>query len=83
MGQLRAPPLPRAHGLHKTAAMLIPRRFGAVLVLALAVTPDDVADAVVEGVQEQRELIWVPKPMRFVMSGLRHVPRPLFRKLPI
>jgi decaprenylphospho-beta-D-erythro-pentofuranosid-2-ulose 2-reductase len=25
----------------------------------------------------------VPRPMRFVMSGLRHVPRPLFRRLPI
>ncbi|SDT22235.1 decaprenylphospho-beta-D-erythro-pentofuranosid-2-ulose 2-reductase [Friedmanniella luteola] len=49
----------------------------------LAVTADDVADAVVEGVREQRDLVWVPRPMRFVMSGLRHVPRPLFRKLPI
>ncbi|CAA9329654.1 MAG: Heteromeric decaprenylphosphoryl-beta-D-ribose 2'-epimerase subunit DprE2, partial [uncultured Friedmanniella sp.] len=49
----------------------------------LAVTADDVAEAVVEGVQEQRDLVWVPKPMRFVMSGLRHVPRPLFRRLPI
>ena len=49
----------------------------------LAVTPEDVAAAVIEAVHEQRELIWVPKPMRFVMSGLRHVPRPLFRRLPI
>ena len=49
----------------------------------LAVTPEDVADAVVAGVKEQRELLWVPGAMRFVMSGLRHVPRPLFRKLPI
>ena len=31
----------------------------------------------------KRELIWVPGTMRVVMSGLRHVPRPLFRKLPI
>lgn len=49
----------------------------------LAVTAEDVADAVVEGVRDQRDLVWVPKPMRFVMSGLRHVPRPLFRRLPI
>jgi decaprenylphospho-beta-D-erythro-pentofuranosid-2-ulose 2-reductase len=49
----------------------------------LAVTPEVVAAAVVDGVQEQRELIWVPRPMRVVMSGLRHVPRPLFRRLPI
>src|SRR3954469_2451145 len=49
----------------------------------LAVGPDEVAAAVVEGVRQRRELIWVPGPMRFVMSGLRHVPRPLFRRLPI
>jgi decaprenylphospho-beta-D-erythro-pentofuranosid-2-ulose 2-reductase len=49
----------------------------------LSVTPDDVAEAVVEAVRHQRELIWVPATMRAVMSGLRHVPRPLFRKLPI
>jgi len=49
----------------------------------LAVTPDDVADAVVAAVKDKRELIWVPPPMRVVMSGLRHVPRPIFRRLPI
>jgi decaprenylphospho-beta-D-erythro-pentofuranosid-2-ulose 2-reductase len=49
----------------------------------LAVSPEDVADAVVAGLEQQRELLWVPGAMRFVMSGLRHVPRPLFRKLPI
>jgi decaprenylphospho-beta-D-erythro-pentofuranosid-2-ulose 2-reductase len=49
----------------------------------LAVTPQDVAEAVVSGVRNRRELIWVPAPMRVVMSGLRHVPRPLFRRLPI
>ena len=32
---------------------------------------------------DKRELIWVPGTMRAVMSGLRHVPRPLFRRLPI
>ena len=49
----------------------------------LAVTPDQVAEAIVDGVNARRELIWVPGTMRAVMSGLRHVPRPLFRKLPI
>ncbi|BAK34351.1 putative oxidoreductase [Microlunatus phosphovorus NM-1] len=49
----------------------------------LAVTPEDVADAVVTAVKGRKELIWVPAPMRVVMSGLRHVPRPIFRKLPI
>jgi decaprenylphospho-beta-D-erythro-pentofuranosid-2-ulose 2-reductase len=49
----------------------------------LAVTPAEVAEATVSAIQHRRELIWVPGPMRLVMSGLRHVPRPLFRRLPI
>ena len=49
----------------------------------LAVAPDQVAEAVVDAIKSKRELIWVPGTMRVVMSGLRHVPRPLFRKLPI
>ena len=49
----------------------------------LSVTPDQVAEAVVDGINGKRELIWVPGPLRVVMSGLRHVPRQLFRKLPI
>ncbi len=49
----------------------------------MAVTPDEVAEAVVSGLRHRRELIWIPAQMRFVMSGLRHVPRPLFRKLPL
>jgi decaprenylphospho-beta-D-erythro-pentofuranosid-2-ulose 2-reductase len=49
----------------------------------LSVDAADVADAIVEGVAGHRSLIWVPKAMRPVMSGLRHVPRPLFRKLPL
>lgn len=49
----------------------------------LSVTPEQVADAVVEGVSAGREVIWVPKPMRPVMSVLRHVPRPVFRRLPL
>jgi decaprenylphospho-beta-D-erythro-pentofuranosid-2-ulose 2-reductase len=49
----------------------------------LSVGPDEVADAIVAGVAARKELVWVPAPLRFVMSGLRHVPRPLFRRLPL
>jgi decaprenylphospho-beta-D-erythro-pentofuranosid-2-ulose 2-reductase len=49
----------------------------------LAVTPDEVAEAVVDAIKSKRELVWVPGPLRVVMSCLRHVPRPLFRKLPL
>jgi len=49
----------------------------------LSVSAEDVATAVVEGVTGRRDLVWVPGPLRAVMSGLRHVPRPLFRRLPL
>ncbi|MFC4784661.1 decaprenylphospho-beta-D-erythro-pentofuranosid-2-ulose 2-reductase [Nocardioides sp. MAHUQ-72] len=49
----------------------------------LSVTAEQVADAVVTGVARGDDLVWVPRAMRGVMSGLRHVPRPLFRRLPL
>ena len=51
--------------------------------MPLAVTPDEVAEAVVAAVRDRRDLIWVPPSLRAVMSGLRHVPRPVFRRLPV
>ncbi|WP_026197364.1 decaprenylphospho-beta-D-erythro-pentofuranosid-2-ulose 2-reductase [Sciscionella marina] len=49
----------------------------------LATTPEKVADIVVDSVAKHRELVWAPAQWRWVMSALRHVPRPIFRKLPI
>jgi decaprenylphospho-beta-D-erythro-pentofuranosid-2-ulose 2-reductase len=49
----------------------------------LSVSADVVAEAIVDGVARRKTLVWVPRAMRPVMSGLRHVPRPLFRKLPL
>ena len=49
----------------------------------LSVAPDDVAKATVAAVRDRKELIWVPSLFRLVMIALRHVPRPIFRKLPI
>jgi decaprenylphospho-beta-D-erythro-pentofuranosid-2-ulose 2-reductase len=49
----------------------------------LAVDAEQVAEAIVGGVADGSELIWVPRAMRGVMSALRHVPRPVFRRLPI
>jgi decaprenylphospho-beta-D-erythro-pentofuranosid-2-ulose 2-reductase len=49
----------------------------------LATTPDKVADAIIDGLRRSREVVWVPGPLRFVMSALRHVPRPVFRRLPL
>jgi len=49
----------------------------------LAVTADQVADAIVDAIAKRRALVWVPGSLRAVMSGLRHVPRPVFRRLPL
>lgn len=49
----------------------------------LSVGPADVAAAVLDGLDRGAELIWVPGQLRVVMSMLRHVPRRVFRRLPI
>ena len=49
----------------------------------LSVTPEDVARAIVEAVRDRSEQVWVPTPLRGVMCVLRHLPRPVFRRLPI
>ncbi|MFF3341742.1 decaprenylphospho-beta-D-erythro-pentofuranosid-2-ulose 2-reductase [Streptomyces flavidovirens] len=49
----------------------------------LATTPEAVAAAIETGLRRRSETVWVPGTMRFVMSALRHVPRPLFRRLPV
>ena len=49
----------------------------------MSTTPEAVADAIVRGLARGHETVWVPMQLRFVMSVLRHVPRPVFRKLPI
>lgn len=47
----------------------------------LAVTPDEVAEAIVDGLSGSAPIIWVPAKLRWVMSGLRHLPRAVFRRL--
>lgn len=49
----------------------------------LATTPEAVAAVVADAVRTRKELVWAPAAWRFVMSALRHVPRPIFRRLPI
>ncbi|QNE75461.1 decaprenylphospho-beta-D-erythro-pentofuranosid-2-ulose 2-reductase [Streptomyces finlayi] len=49
----------------------------------LETTPEAVADAIVTGLRRRSETVWVPGSLRVVMSALRHVPRPLFRRLPV
>lgn len=48
-----------------------------------ATTAEAVADAIVGGLRSGREIVWVPPILRWVMSAVRHLPRPVFRKLPL
>ena len=49
----------------------------------LATSPDAVAEAIVRGLARRAEVVWVPPVLRVVMSVLRHLPRAVFRRLPI
>jgi decaprenylphospho-beta-D-erythro-pentofuranosid-2-ulose 2-reductase len=46
-----------------------------------ATTPDAVADGVVRALETGAETIWVPPVLRWVMTVLRHLPGPVFRRL--
>ena len=49
----------------------------------LATTPDAVAAVILDGLRRNAHTVWAPGAMRYVMSGLRHLPRPVFRRLPM
>lgn len=46
-------------------------------------TPEAVAEAVDNAVRRGTEIVWVPSILRLVMAVLRHVPRVIFRRLPL
>ena len=46
-------------------------------------TPEAVAEAVDHAVRRGTEIVWVPGIMRLIMAVLRHVPRVIFRRLPL
>lgn len=49
----------------------------------LAQDPAQVAAAIVTGLRRGKRTVWVPSSLRWVMSGLRHLPRAAFRRLPL
>jgi decaprenylphospho-beta-D-erythro-pentofuranosid-2-ulose 2-reductase len=49
----------------------------------LTVDKEYVAELAVTASAKGRELVWAPGTFRYVMMVLRHIPRPIFRKLPI
>jgi decaprenylphospho-beta-D-erythro-pentofuranosid-2-ulose 2-reductase len=49
----------------------------------LTVDKEYVANLAVTAAAKGKELVWAPGAFRYVMIVLRHIPRPIFRKLPI
>jgi decaprenylphospho-beta-D-erythro-pentofuranosid-2-ulose 2-reductase len=49
----------------------------------LTVDKEDVAELAVRSAAKGKDLVWAPPAFRYVMIVLRHIPRPIFRKLPI
>jgi decaprenylphospho-beta-D-erythro-pentofuranosid-2-ulose 2-reductase len=47
----------------------------------LATDADAVAEAIAAGLRRNAHTVWAPGPLRFVFSILRHLPRPIFRRL--
>jgi decaprenylphospho-beta-D-erythro-pentofuranosid-2-ulose 2-reductase len=80
-----------ADSLHGTGARVLIVRPGFVRTsmtehlepAPLAVTADQVAQAVVSGLRRRATVVYAPATLRVVMSALRHVPRSVFRRLPI
>ena len=48
-----------------------------------ATTPAAVADATVAALAKGRRTVWVPGILRFVFSAFRHLPGPIWRRLPL
>jgi decaprenylphospho-beta-D-erythro-pentofuranosid-2-ulose 2-reductase len=49
----------------------------------LATTPEQVADATVRALGGRAHTVWVPARLRPIFMLLRHLPRPLYRRLPL
>lgn len=49
----------------------------------LATTAEAVASDVVRGLEGAKVVVWSPPPLRLLMAVLRHLPRPVWRRLPL
>ena len=48
-----------------------------------ATTPDKVAELTVKALRSGKRIVWTPGILRFVFMTLRHVPSPVWRRLPL
>ncbi len=49
----------------------------------LSTTPEKVAEIIVRAIETGAEEAWAPPSLRLLMTGVRHMPRPLFRRLKV
>ncbi len=49
--------------------------------LPLATTPEAVAEQVARGLERGRDIVWAPPSLRWLFSAMRHLPRPVWRKV--
>jgi len=47
----------------------------------MSTTPERVAEVIVAGLRKGADTVWAPPPIRWVFAALRHLPRPVFRRL--
>ena len=48
-----------------------------------ATTPEKVAEVTARGLRSRRRIVWAPGILRYVFMALRHVPGPVWRRLPL
>jgi decaprenylphospho-beta-D-erythro-pentofuranosid-2-ulose 2-reductase len=49
----------------------------------LSTTPEHVAEVTVRGLRARKRIVWAPGTLRYVFTVLRHVPAPIWRRLPL
>lgn len=72
-----------AHVLVVRPGMVRTRMSAGLPEAPMTTNPQDVAVIVVKALRKGKHTVYAPGPLRVVMSGLKIVPRPLFRKLPM
>jgi decaprenylphospho-beta-D-erythro-pentofuranosid-2-ulose 2-reductase len=48
-----------------------------------ATTPEGVANATVGAMERAAHTVWVPSRLRLIFAVLRHLPRAMYRRLPL
>ena len=47
----------------------------------LSTTPEAVADAIIDGLERRKRIVWVPGTLRWMFTVMRHLPTPVWRRV--